>query len=78
MVRSGGGCPDVSRQGSRVSTMLCLKMRANTTPSWPLRSVTDTAVAMFSGDVVLPIAPPDELAAATSTGFSPNWLAATT
>ena len=60
------------------ATMLCLKVRANTSPSWPLRSVTETPVAMFCGEIILPITPPEELVAAISTGLRPSWLAATT
>ena len=55
-----------------------MKVRANTTPSCPFRSVTDTPVAMFCGEIILPMTPPEELVAAISTGFRPSWLAATT
>ncbi len=58
--------------------MLCTKVRANTTPSWPLSSVTDTPVAMFCGEIILPITPPEELVAANSTGLRLSWRAATT
>jgi len=35
-------------------------------------------VAMFCGEIILPITPPDELVAAISTGFKPSCPAATT
>ena len=58
--------------------MLCLKVRASTTPSWPFKWVTETPVAMFCGEIILPITPPDELVAAMRTGFRPSCFAATT
>ena len=57
---------------------LCQKVRANTTPSCPRRSVTETPVAIFCGEIIFPITPPDELAAANSTGLRSSCLAATT
>ena len=61
-----------------VSAMLCMKVRANTTPSLPAMLVTETPVAMFCGEIILPITPPDELVAANSTGSRPSCRAATT
>ena len=51
-------CMTTSRPSSTVNAMLCLKVRANTTPSCPFRSVTETPVAIFCGDIILPITPP--------------------
>ncbi len=58
--------------------MLCLKVLARTTPSCPFSAVTETPVEMFCGEIILPITPPDELAAAISTGLMLSCLAATT
>ena len=44
----------------------------------PLESGHETPVAMFCGEIILPITPPEELEAAISTGLRPSWLAATT
>src|SRR5271156_7002218 len=55
-----------------------MKVRANTAPSLPLRSVTDTPVAMFCGEIILPRTPPEELVAANSRGFKCSCRAATT
>src|ERR1700722_3146093 len=55
-----------------------MKVRANTAPSLPLRSVTDTPVAMFWGEIILPRTPPEELVAANSKGLSCSCRAATT
>src|ERR1700679_3769188 len=43
-------CSATSRPSSTVRTMLCTKVRENTRPSWPLRSVTETPVAIFCGE----------------------------
>ena len=56
----------------------CGKVRAKTSPSRPFRFVTDTPVAMFCGEIILPMTPPEELAAANKMGLSPSCLAATT
>ena len=61
-----------------VSTMLCTKVRAKTTPSWPAILVTETPVAMFCGEIILPITPPDELVAANRMGLRSSCRAATT
>src|SRR5271167_334911 len=72
-------CCAATRSPSRmVNTMLCTKVRANTTPSWPAILVTETPVAMFCGEIILPITPPDELVAANSTGSRPSCRGATT
>src|SRR5579859_863829 len=61
-----------------VKTMLCRKVRARTAPSRPVRLVTETPVAMFCGEIILPRTPPDELVAANSKGFKFSCRAATT
>src|ERR1700722_16857270 len=55
-----------------------MKVRANTAPSLPLRSVTDTPVARFWGEIILPRTPPEELVAANSRGLRCSCRAATT
>jgi len=40
-------CTTTSTTSKIVSTMLCTKVRANTTPSWPFSLVTETPVAIF-------------------------------
>src|SRR6202163_4081431 len=55
-----------------------MKVRANTDPSLPLRSDTDTPGAMFCGQIILPRTPPDELVAANSRGLRCSCRAATT
>ena len=40
--------------------------------------MTQTPVAMFCGEIILPSTPPDELVAANSRGFRFNCRAATT
>ena len=71
-------CKATSRPKISVRITLWGKVRASTSPSRPLRSVTETPVAMFCGEIILPITPPDELAAANRTGLKPSCLAATT
>ena len=71
-------CSATSTPRISVRMMLCQKVRANTTPSCPRRSVTETPVAMFCGEIILPITPPDELVAANSTGLRSSCFAATT
>ena len=44
----------------------------------PRSFVTETPVAMFCGEIILPMTPPDELVAANSTGSRLSWRAATT
>jgi hypothetical protein len=67
-------CSATSTPRRRVSTTLCQKVRLNTTPSCPRRSVTETPVAIFCGEIVLPITPPYEFVAANEdTGLS--WTA---
>ena len=58
--------------------MLCLKVLASTRPSLPFRSVTETPVAIFCGEIILPITPPDELQAAIRIGLRFSCRAATT
>src|ERR1700674_4822699 len=55
-----------------------MKVRARTAPSLPFKSVTQTPVAMFCGEIILPRTPPEELVAAKSKGFNCSCRAATT
>src|ERR1700733_7324719 len=71
-------CTMTITTSTNVSTTLCTKVRANTAPSRPFRLVTDTPVAMFCGEIILPRTPPDELVAANSKGLRFNCRAATT
>src|SRR4051812_24188294 len=50
-------CRTTRRPSSTVRAMLCLKVRAKTTPSCPFRSVTGTPVAIYCGEIILPITP---------------------
>src|ERR1700733_1722573 len=70
----------ITTSATRISvrTTLCMKVRAKTAPSWPFSWVTAAPVAMFCGEIILPMTPPDELVAANSTGFRFNCRAATT
>ena len=66
-----------STPSNSVSMMLCQKVRAKTA-LLPFSLVTETPVAMFCGEIILPMTPPDELVAANSTGLRLSCLAATT
>ena len=59
--------PEQQRQDDAV-----LEGAGQTRPSWPFRSVTETPVAIFCGEIILPMTPPEELVAAMSTGFRPS------
>ncbi len=69
---------DQQAEEQRKQDMLCLNVRASTSPSRPVMPVTEVPVDMFCGEIILPITPPDEFVAAISTGSSPSLFAATT
>src|ERR1051325_7886540 len=58
-----------TRQASAIE---CQNTKRRIEPSWPNQLVAVEATTIDWASIILPMTPPDELAAAISTGLSPN------
>src|SRR3954453_19264678 len=68
-------CRYTSAAMIRTSSTLQPTTRLNSTPSSPAMPTAAAPIARFWGEIILPRTPPDELAAANSTGSDPVSLA---
>ena len=63
---------DQPAQATRPGRCCARRCCAKITPSWPISPTIVTPAAMFCGEIILPVTPPEVLVAASSTGLRPN------
>src|SRR5499427_3507457 len=56
----------------QASVIECQKTKRRIEPSWPNQLVAVEATTIDCASIILPMTPPDELAAAISTGLRPS------
>src|ERR1700743_733896 len=61
-----------SRPTKQASVIECLNTKRRIVPSWPYQLVAVEATTIDCASIILPITPPDELAAAIRIGDRPN------
>jgi len=54
---------------------LCHMVNRKICPSYPTRLAAAVATKMDCGEIILPVTPPEELAATVSAGSTPIWVA---
>ena len=61
-----------TRQASAIE---CLNTKRKIVPSWPNQLVAGDATTIDCASIILPMTPPEELAAAIRIGEMPSWVA---
>ena len=59
------------------NTKECITVKLNKSPSLPTKPVAAVATAIDCGEIILPVTPPEELAATVKTGSTPTCCAVT-